>query len=177
MRKSFTILLLFIFLVGQYGYYCYSAYEIHKAKEAAHQQLLKQVPENLLDKISLDGNNAIQWEEEGKEFRLNGKMYDIAKAIIENGKVYFLCLADEKEDLALSVMANAVSADYNRCPGSGNQYTSLKITMSDWVFETTAISSGRKAVSRVLSNEYFVYKSAICSRHIKINYPPPNSII
>jgi hypothetical protein len=67
---------LIIVFLSQCGYYCFCAFQIFLAKEAAREALLKKVPDNLLTKIrTSDNDKTIEWEEEGKEFRLNGEMY------------------------------------------------------------------------------------------------------
>jgi len=43
----------------------------------------------------------LEWED-GHEFRLRGKMYDVIEKRIENGKLVISCISDDKETLLLS---------------------------------------------------------------------------
>jgi hypothetical protein len=42
------------------------------------------------------GISKLEWED-AREFRLNGKMYDVIEKKIENGKLIIRCISDEKE--------------------------------------------------------------------------------
>ncbi|MEI9956407.1 MAG: hypothetical protein WDM90_08930 [Ferruginibacter sp.] len=65
-----------------------------------------------VNKISVDNNTAIEWEEEGKEFKLNGEMYDVVRTTYENGKTWLHCFGDKNEDKVLakfqSVIKNSI---------------------------------------------------------------------
>lgn len=79
-------------------------------KEAAFEAFLKQAPEALCDAITYDDyKHDIIWEEQGKEFSLHGKMYDVAKVKQDHGKTILLCVADAKEDELLSRLKDATN--------------------------------------------------------------------
>ena len=44
-----------------------------------------------------DNKDNISWEDNSKEFVLNGEMYDLVKMVNENGKTLLYCLHDVKE--------------------------------------------------------------------------------
>ena len=46
-----------------------------------------------------------KWEKPGKEFRFNGKMYDIEAEEIEDDTIYFNCYYDHKENLIEEIFA------------------------------------------------------------------------
>jgi hypothetical protein len=52
-------------------------------------------------KISDLKNNLydFEWENSGKEFRFNGKMYDIEAKVVRNDTIYYSCYYDEKENI------------------------------------------------------------------------------
>jgi hypothetical protein len=69
----------------------------HLIKEQAEQQLLSTISDDQFEQINADDNlKNIVWEEEGKEFFLNGQMYDVAKKEIVNGKTILYCLNDKR---------------------------------------------------------------------------------
>ncbi|HEX7904937.1 MAG TPA: hypothetical protein VF487_13765 [Chitinophagaceae bacterium] len=72
---------------------CYSQ---KKQKEAIKEKILGQLKEEELEIISLNDQN-IHWEEEGKEFFLNGEMYDVVITKTMDGKVMLYCINDKKE--------------------------------------------------------------------------------
>jgi len=176
LRKIFTILLLGILIISQFGYYSYCIYQIYEAKEVAHEQLLKQLPENLLTKIDLQNNIGIQWEEEGKEFKLNGEMYDVVRTSNENGKTYLYCFGDKNEDKVLKKFENVVKNCIDNSSNSDKSHNTAKITMPEWVFEVQDISINGKLPTWT-PQQYINYTPALCSRSGKINHPPPNFIL
>ena len=95
LKKSITILILSLLFFSQIGYRFVYIIQQHMLKEAAEEQILSTVNQNQLEQINeAENNNAIVWEEEGKEFSLNGQMYDVAKKEIVNGKAVLYCLND-----------------------------------------------------------------------------------
>jgi len=171
MRRIYAILLLGVLFTSMFGYYTYSIYKILEAKEAAHEAILQQLPENLLTKVSSD-NTAIEWEEEGKEFKLNGAMYDVVHTSVENGKTYLHCLSDKNEDEVLQQFQSVVKNTIDNSSNSNRDHHIIKVMIPDWVFEVQDISVGRKLLSGV-SPKYFNYTPALSSRFVQINYPPP----
>ena len=69
----------------------------HEQKEAIKEKIFQNLKDEELQSISLSDNQNIYWEEDGKEFLLNGEMYDVVKRKIINGKVVLYCINDKKE--------------------------------------------------------------------------------
>ena len=81
------------------GYYFHSLGKREEAKSEFEQKLSSLISDT--DCIRFQWNeisNKIHWEENGKEFWLNNKLYDVVKQKHVNGKSYLYCLADEKEE-------------------------------------------------------------------------------
>ena len=69
----------------------------HEQKEAIKEKIFQQLKDDELQVISpADGQN-IDWEEDGKEFHLNGEMYDVVKKKVVSGKEVLYCINDKKE--------------------------------------------------------------------------------
>lgn len=74
-------------------------YKQRQAKREMKQQLRRRLSETDLELISyLEHEKEIEWEEEGKEFRLNGEMYDVVRTGTVNGKPVYYCINDKKEN-------------------------------------------------------------------------------
>lgn len=50
----------------------------------------------------------IEWEEEGKEFHLDGEMYDVVKTKEQDGHTILYCLKDKKEKQLLDQLVKLV---------------------------------------------------------------------
>lgn len=177
LKKLTLISLLLILVLSQCGYYCIYTYQTHIAKIAAHEQMLKQIPENLLIKICVQENAAnIQWEEEGKELRLQGEMYDVVKEKIENGKKYLFCISDKKEDEVQDALASAVKNSTDNTSGSGKSPNTVKLIISEWIFELNNDIHQQIKVEDT-KKKYSHYNSPLYSWVVEINAPPPNFYI
>lgn len=176
MKKLTLISLLSIIVLSQFGYYCFCTLQIYAAKESAKEKILKQVPENLLAKISIqDYGSAIKWEEEGKEFSLMGAMYDVVKVKNENGNIFLLCINDAKEDEILAAFGTVVKNN-SGCPSESSGHQSVvKFSIPEWISE--CYNYDLSAISSITNNEYFNYSSTLHSGVIEITSPPPNFYI
>lgn len=53
----------------------------------------------VVDKVELEnGNSKLNWLKEGKEFKYNGKMYDIVSTKEIDGKLFLYCRNDSEEE-------------------------------------------------------------------------------
>ena len=85
--------------LSQVGFYVGFLIEQHKTKKLIKKQAISKIPLNLL--VRIEQNQSIEWEDEQKEFYLNGFLYDVVKCKMENGKTVFYCINDENEEQLL----------------------------------------------------------------------------
>jgi len=143
------------------------------AKEGARRELLKDIPANLMTKVRVTGNESIKWEEEGKEFSLNGEMYDVVKTKDENAIQYVYCLTDEKEDQVLDALEKVIQSNIDNTSHHGKHHSNAKIIIPDWVLDLQVVTVPAKNTTR-FQKEYFTYKDSLLYSFIEINSPPPN---
>jgi hypothetical protein len=176
LKKLTLISLLSIIVLCQFGYYCFCTLQIYAAKESAKEQILKQIPENLLTTISIeDYGNAIKWEEEGKEFSLMGAMYDVVKIKNENGRNMLLCISDAKEDEVLAAFASVVKNNSGTSSNSSGHQTTVKFSIPEWISE--CYNYDFSDININTSTKYFNYDSTLHSGVKEVNSPPPNFYI
>jgi hypothetical protein len=162
-------------MISQFGYHTYCVYQLFEAKEAAHEAILQQLPENLLTKIALDNNTtAIEWEEEGKEFKLNGQMYDVVHTTYENGKTYLHCFGDKNEDEVLAKFQSVIKNTLDNSTEKSNH--TVKMIMPEWLFEVQEMVINNQT-SIIPSQKYMSYSSRLCNTDVQITYSPPDLII
>lgn len=98
MKYVLTITLLFSLVFSQVGYYFVKLALEEECKEEAEEQMLKGVRQEDMTAISYaDNRDKIYWEEEGREFMLDGQLYDVIKTGTVDGNEVLYCLADKKE--------------------------------------------------------------------------------
>jgi hypothetical protein len=159
--------------LSQCGYYCYCGIQLYLAKQQVRKELLKEIPENLLVKISVENNKALQWEEEDEEFSLYGEMFDVVKLKYENGKKYAFCINDKNEDKLNAVLDNVIRANMDIASGKTKNYTTAKIAIPEWVFELQPALPSHHYFSTI-HKKYYTYKSSLYYHFIEIISPPPD---
>jgi hypothetical protein len=100
LRKNTIILFFVALIVLQASINC--LFEVIKEchKENIIENVLTKLPTTYLTKIDASTNNFI-WIENGKEFVLNGNMYDIVKFEKINNHTIYYCFSDKDEDALL----------------------------------------------------------------------------
>ena len=106
-KKILILQLLTILAFSQVGYYFFYTIKQYQIREAVKHQLLGALPESSLQIFAAD-NEKIVWEENEKEFSIDGEMYDIAKIKIVENKKYFYCLSDTKETALINEFVKTV---------------------------------------------------------------------
>ena len=173
--KLTLITLLIVIVICQFGYYGFYAFKIYSAKECAREQMLQQIPENLLIKISAaDNAKQMVWEEEGKEFKLNGELFDVVKAVHENGKEYLYCINDEKENELVKQYAKIIKDGSDNSSSDKNQKVA-KFSIPEWNIESHDYTLENVVIA--LENKYFTYQSNLHCHLIEVISPPPNFIL
>ena len=176
LRKIYTILALFILVIAQFGYYVFSMYQIHEAKETARLQILKQIPESLLTKIILQDNPGITWEEEGKELKLHGEMYDVVHIKQDGDKTCLYCFNDENESEVLKKVESALKVNLDNSRDPKQKHFENKISTPEWLFEVQDINTSEN-LDNVTSKKTFNYQPKLSNGNIKKIYSPPDFII
>lgn len=163
--------------MAQLGHYCFDMYKVHEAKEAARLQILKQIPENYLTKIQLSENPGIRWEEEGQEFTLNGKMYDVVHIKQEGNEVYLYCFDDDDETGAVQKLATAAKDGVEGCSKDPKQkHFESKTTTPDWIFEVQELNNNCGFLTDIEKNS-FTHKPGLSRGNFQKIYSPPDFFI
>jgi len=99
MRKTFPLILTFIFLFNIGGYFLWFSIVQMSIKERIEQKIKSGLKEEDLSLIIVPINNksGIQWIIGGKEFRYQGEMYDVVHSKIKGRQKYYYCINDHKE--------------------------------------------------------------------------------
>jgi len=171
LKKIITISFLFILFFSQIGYAVVTMIQRYHIKQQVEKQLLATISENELQVIDAELNKkAIVWEEEGKEFSMDGQLYDVAKIKNENGKTLIYCLNDVKEEQLLEKYSKAVQSatDQNSSRNGGDHI--VKFQLADCLlFNAQVLNS----IPQTVPQKYFVFNDKVISSYKEITTPPP----
>ena len=97
LKKLSLIVIVAVLAYSQVGYYFLIRYHQHEQKELIKEKLVRELKDEELEIITLNDDQKIYWEEDGKEFLLNGEMYDVVKIKSVNDVKTLYCINDKKE--------------------------------------------------------------------------------
>lgn len=125
----------------------------------------------MLDVIDADINkNNIDWEDEGREFYLHGRLYDVAYTRTVNGRTFIYCLNDTKEE---KLLANLVKISGNQVDQNGGNPAGdhmVKFHSPDLIlFTETGFLP-----QQILQQRYFVNTINLISVTTDVPTPPPD---
>ena len=154
--------------MSQVGYYFVYTIHQHIIKEEIERELLAHVPDSSLELvIEEDHSDKLEWEEKGKEFSLNGDMYDVARIEIKDGKTYLYCINDKKEKEILDNLVKAVNKNHDNKKERNN----VKPVLTDLIIISQVESE--KIFSD--SSPYGTFNVSPVSSFREIKSPPPKA--
>jgi hypothetical protein len=111
LKKIFAIIILISAFISQVGYYFIYSFQQWQLKATIKKELFSALPESSLEVIIAEEHaGAIQWQEEGNEFYLNGTLYDVVKVKKADHKTIIYCLNDYKEKHLLTKLVKTVQS-------------------------------------------------------------------
>lgn len=126
-RRSISILLLTLLLAnfaGSYIYFVFRALQIKREMRA----LLATLPDEELELIILTPEEFKQARVEDHEIKVHGRMFDIARVVEKDSKLYVYGVYDEDEDNLLSLLdavLNNLQNDSTQTPPSISLFSAL----------------------------------------------------
>jgi hypothetical protein len=170
MKRWMIIVLLLLFAYIQGGYFIHSGVLRSAARQQFKRSLIANLPDSSLDQFCLeDIANNIHWEEKGKEFWLQGQLYDVVKHHEAGGKRYVSCIRDEKEKEIVETHTKLTRNNSNNGPDRSKSY---KYTFPDFIVNsafTVKAYVGQAAIT------YPAIEEKTTHRCFDIVSPPPQS--
>jgi hypothetical protein len=168
LKKVLAASLLAILFTSQVGYYF--IYTIHQyiLKEEMERELLAHIPDSSLDVfVTEELGDKIVWEEDNKEFSIDGILYDVARIKKSDGKTFLYCINDKKEKQLLDSLAKAVNANH----GNKQEKNRIKSLLIDLV----CLSNQEEPVSFCVPSPYSPFNVMLVSSFEEIKIPPPKA--
>lgn len=120
--------------------------------------------------ISFAKNADIDWEKENREFKLNGRMYDVISITETTSKIIIECMADKHEDTLIAAFLNIERTKKNK-----DDKEKTKNKTSDYLNQKTIVTS--HIPSAIKPNKYIMFCSTIINRAIDVDSPPPKELL
>jgi hypothetical protein len=168
LKKVLAASLLTILFTSQVGYYF--IYTIHQfiVKEKMERELLSHIPAASLEVLVLEElGDKIVWEEENKEFSIEGTLYDVARIKKSEGKTFLYCINDKQERQLLDGLANAANSNH----GNNQEKNTIKSLLVDLV----CMNDQEETLSFRVPSKYSPFNVILVSSFEEINIPPPKA--
>lgn len=149
------------------GYYIIYRFQLRQIKREMKAQIFAQLPKSSFQLIIAEDHNTIAWKDDGKEFMLNGEMFDVAKIKKENGKTILYCINDKKENELLRDFVKAMKNDASK---NKSGKSSIKFQYTDFTINSTEYNEGAISLPAYI---FTLFSSSLSTVHKEINAPPP----
>ena len=136
------------------------------------KELLSHIPGSSLEVIIAEQySDKLVWEEENKEFSIDGVMYDVASIKKTDGKTYLYCINDKKEKELLDNLVKAIRSanDSNNNRQSGN---SIKIQFPDLIADK---NETEPSVLVSINPQYISFNVDLVTSVKEVSSPPPKA--
>jgi hypothetical protein len=168
LKKFIAISFIITLLLSQTGYYFFYSCQQNNIRQEVQEHLQAGLPESSLEIIANNPN--INWEENGKEFILDGELYDVVHTTNSCGKIFYYCLSDIKEKQLLKDLSKCLSqANENNTGGNGARHI-IKFQVSD--FTVPAIANPVTANNN-MESRHMPYTEALPYLSLEVPTPPP----
>ena len=132
------------------------------------RELLAYIPDSSLEVfVAEEFGDRIVWEEENKEFSIEGVLYDVARMKKNDGKTFLYCINDKQEKQLLDGLAKAVNANH----GNKQEKNNIKSLLVDLVCMNDDEGPGIFSVPFT----YSCFHADLVSSFEEINIPPPKA--
>ena len=132
------------------------------------RELLAYIPDSSLEVfVAEEFGNKLVWEEENKEFSIEGVLYDVARIKKSDGKTFLYCINDKQEKQLLDGLAKAVNANH----GNKQENNTIKSLLIDLVCMNDVEGPGIFSVPFTYSR----FNVTLVSSFEEINIPPPKA--
>ncbi|MDL5048606.1 hypothetical protein QQ054_21565 [Oscillatoria amoena NRMC-F 0135] len=158
MRRFISILLLTLLLanfVGPYSFFAYRAIQIKQQMRG----LLATLPDEDLELIILTPVQFKQARVEDHEIRINGHMFDIARVVERNSKLFVYGVYDEDEDSLLAFLDSVLlrlQNDSAQPPASVSAFALLQFIGVEFNFQVLDPQPDCPGETPYLQNKFWV---------------------
>lgn len=171
MKRVVSILILLFVLTGTAGIqFIFSSLEYSIKKDIKHR-IKNGVPENDLHVFSFNDHEEPVWVKPGKEFRINGAMFDVVRQEKNEEGVTYYCISDIQETMLFATLGQFTRE--NLTDEDSPTGSSLRMAFKQYVCEDL-----RPVVVSMLSEtsiqQSFYYFMAVKSSDPDAECPPPD---
>ena len=172
MRNLLSLILVCCFGFTLAGYFPVFVVLQHQTCLEKNRLIEHGLPGENIHKIEFSQDAEINWEAPGKEFRLNGSMYDVVRKVLQKDKIIFYCINDDEEQSLFDALESLVSEQTDDEKSSKGK----TVQLLSKVFSQHYISPDPESISfyATSSKVYFIYWASPHQSFSEPQSPPPD---
>ena len=116
-----------------------------EAREFAEAVVFRAHADELIRISDAEKLPGFKWENDGREFSINGHMYDVARIEVVNGHISYVCFDDERETKLNDEIAGVISTQFDH-PASQHGKTVmhlLQLVLQPFIADAGYVWNGR----------------------------------
>ena len=169
-KKALSVVVLIIFLAHFAGFYVYFFTQLKVIRKEMRAKL-KELPTEALELIVLSPIEFKKAKIEEHEIKVDGKMFDIARVLEENGKVLIYCLHDKAEDNLLAFLDKILSLPLK---DKGASPHIVKFTLLTYILPSNL---HWESITSKLYSDFTYYHLHVSSFFPSEDSPPPRLLL
>lgn len=176
-QRLIALFILFTMLVKIGGYYPIFMVERWHIRKEIKRSIKSSIPEKDLHRISFSKSTGeINWVREGKEFSVNGQMYDIVKSEECLDTIHYYCISDDEETELFAHLDERTKKQMENDPAAARRPVKqlLKIVTSLFYLPVTEQFNGSFSSRFKGHSAYSVFYPSV---YYEKATPPPKTIL
>jgi hypothetical protein len=167
LKRGFSILFFVLLCLSQTGFFVAFLFQQHQLKATAKANALATIPLDAL--IRIEQQKGLQWEEDQKEFYLDGNLYDVVQIRQESDQTVYYCINDEKEKQLLNQWSNLEHFESN-IPHSKHSHQTVKLIFDEFDRPVTIDISYKNSITNITSSFVVLF---FPSTNVQSAFRPP----
>lgn len=167
LKRLVASLMVLALFFGTAGYFLVFKAEQMSIRNAIKKELKLSIPRSRLHEIIVSNNeqSELEWEEEGKEFRYEGRMYDVVSVSSKGDKIHYYCISDDEETALFSKLNKQVKQQQDTKQNSPAKTFAKAFFSLDFYpphtlalpYISSAFIAHREKLKQFHSQEYFTH--------------------
>jgi hypothetical protein len=178
MKKTISILFLFVFVYNMAGFLIVFKVEQYAGKSAMKEYVKNNIANSELEKVVISNaaiastTSGFRYLDNNEEFYYNGRLYDIARSGSDGVNTVFYCINDKNEERILANIDEHFQRNTDQnLPGKSQSSKLIKGMIKDYIPQKQSTLHKLTGTNILFqdSHQYFI------EQYISVFTPPPKS--
>lgn len=172
MNRFVSFVVIAVLLIVSAGYFPVNQLQQYHVRQQVKQKLKEGFPEKQLEIIMFSDAANVDWVKKGKEFWLNGKLYDVVRSERDGNSIKYTCYDDtEEKALKIKLIRSSKKQSESKNTPIRHGYNKLLDTLRQALANSTELPD---FYSIDAVECYFEINQSLHHTYLEITSPPPD---